>query len=216
MKKTDLKLGGLLTLFIILSGMLASAQFNPEAQKYLDDAVAQLHSGKGLKLKYTVSEVTNSSDLPFAEGVLYLLNEAYRLESDDMQVFFTGKEQWIYNTDAKELMIQSVDTSQMDDSNPISVLKKYNTGYKYDIEKETDEIIVINMVSQNQFNPYLLVTVKINKLKNEVVSLQMLMHDESALKIDLQYLNKNMVLDSAFFDFKDKGFEVSDTIDLRD
>ncbi len=215
MRKMNNKIPILLTLVLLGNITWLKAQFNPEAQTYLDKAVKVLHESSGLEMDYVISEVTATSDMPFSEGKLFIKSDLYKLVSDEMMVYFDGKEQWVYNVLDKEVMVQTMDTAQLDDSNPISVLKSYDKGYKYDIQKETNENVIINMVSQNQFNPYLLVTVKINKVKNEVTSITMLLRDESALRIDLTYVNKNKKLTDDFFNFKKSSYEVADTIDLR-
>lgn len=192
------------------------AQFNPESRAHLDQALEQLTQSSGVQLAYEVHQLTTNSENTISEGKLWMKGSLYRLENDEMMVLYDGVDQYIYRADDEELMIQKADTSMADESNPLSVLKSYKNGYKYDIKEENDSVIVINMISQSQFNPYLMVTVAVNKKKKEIVSLKMLLRDETALKIDLKYIEKNIKLPKLFFDFKQITVAVSDTIDLRD
>ncbi len=205
----------LLSLILLGNIYHLKAQFNPETQSYLDKAVAKLQGNSGIELAYDMNGGSTSEGLLLSEGKLWLKGDLYRLETEDMVVINDGKNQWVYRSDDQELMIQTVDTTQMDDTNPLAVVKNYHNGYQFDVQKETDSTIVVNMVSQDQFNPYLIVGLELNKHKNEIVSIKMLLRDETNIVIKLDYVNQDLKLKDTFFDFSRLNREVSDTIDLR-
>ncbi len=204
-------------LVLILAGILQlHAQFNPEVRVHLDDALDKLKSGKDIQLHYLVSDVTQKEAEVLSEGTVYMKGEKYKVLSEDFIVFYDGKDQYIYRPDDEEVMIQPLDTTALDENNPVSMLLSYKTGFKFDLKEETGEMMAINMVAQDPYSPYILITVKLNKQKKEFVSLQMLAKDESALRIDLHYETPGEKLNAAFFNFNAQGLTVKETVDLRE
>lgn len=206
----------LLTITLMAFAIQLNAQFNPEARGYLDDALAKLQSGDGIQMHYEVSEVTQNETEALSEGTVYMKGKLYRVESDDFMVFFDGKDQWIYRPDDQELMIQAPDTTNLDENNPVSMLTRYKTGFKFDVKEETENFVVVNMIAQDQYSPYIMVTVKLNKVKKEFVSLQMLMRDENAIRINLTYDETHKKYAASFFNFAALGLPVKETVDLRE
>lgn len=192
------------------------AQFNPEARAFLDDALEKLQGDEIIELEYSVNQIVQNEMEELSVGNVFMKGDLYKVISDEFLVIYDGTDQWIYRPDDEELMIQAPDSASVDESNPVNMLKSYKTGYKFDLKEETDSFVVINMVAQDPFSPYILVTVKLNKVKKEFVSLTMLMRDENALKINLTYKNSEERLDADLFNFNALGLPVIETVDLRE
>lgn len=203
-------------LMIFVGLIPLKAQFNPEVRSYLDDAMDKLKTSSGVQMHYRVNDVTHNQSEELAEGTVYMKGDLYRVESEEFMVVFDGTDQWIYRSADKELMIQSPDSSSLDENNPVNMLTSYKSGFKFDLKQETDSFVVVNMIAQDPYSPYIMVTVKLNKVKKEFVSLQMLAKDESAFRISLNYESSNKKFSETFFNFNALGLPVNETVDLRE
>lgn len=201
---------------LFIGSEIVFSQYNPDSRKHLDDALEKLQSNKGTKMEYSLFQIDFSGEEELSAGVVFMQNDNYKVVSEEFVVISNGVDQWIYRPEDKELMIQTPDSLEADESNPVNLLSSYKNGYKFDVQLENDKEILVNLIPEDSFSPYLLVTVRLNKVEKEFVSLKMTMKDESALRIDMKYVDKEISLDEDFFNFDKLGFEVLETIDLRE
>ena len=105
---------------------------DPKAMALLDKATAAFDSRKGLAADFiiTVENVRESTKKESLSGKVWLKGEKFKLFVKEVETYFDGKTQSVYMKEDNEVTISTPDAKELEEINPLLLIKSYRKGYK--------------------------------------------------------------------------------------
>lgn len=151
----------LLTLLLTALGFSAIAQFDPSAQKYLDDLAQTVQNAPGLSISFDakISSLEEPNEVNNGKGKLLLKQNYHKLEIGDQETYGDGINQWIFFPDEKEVTIQPIEE---DEITPASIFTIYKKGYRFRLLGENDNKVIVELSPEDQASSYVRITLYID------------------------------------------------------
>lgn len=151
----------LLTFLLLAFSFSAFSQFNPEAEKYLDDLANTVKSADGLIINFNakVTNIAGEEEVNNEEGKLLLKQNFHKLEIGGQETYGDGENQWIFFPDEQEVTIQPLEEGEI---TPASIFTIYKEGYRFRIILETDDKVAIELSPEDRESSYVRITLYIN------------------------------------------------------
>tara|TARA_B100001057_G_scaffold396841_1_gene406777 strand:+ start:4013 stop:4630 length:618 start_codon:yes stop_codon:yes gene_type:complete len=185
-----------------------------KAKSILDQLSDKTKSYTSIEAKFTNTFSSTITDINESQsGILYLKDNAYRLEMEAQIIICDGETNWIYFADENEVNITEIDDEE-NELNPSQIFTIYENGYKYKFVREYGNNYHIDLFPEES-GPFTKVELFINKSKMQISSFTMIDKQGSHFKyvIDAFVTNKEMKDD--FFMFNTIDYPDIDVIDLR-
>ncbi len=207
-----------LLLSFFLFNVLSAQIVDKKAEAILEAVSKKAKSYSTIKITFTyVMENKKENIHETIDGVLYSKGDKYRLHFMGQIVYCNGKTIWVYNADAEEVQITSVDPND-EQSNPTKLLTSYDKSYKSKLVKEKSEngvmIQTIDLVPLKG-KSYYKIRLKINKIKKQISKVEVYEKNNTIFTYIVKSFTPNLkILDSKFVFNKSKYPDV-EVIDLR-
>lgn len=146
------------------------------------------------------------------EGVLYIKENAYRLEMEAQTIISDGETNWIYLKDDQEVNI--TDSDEEEDFNPSKIFTIYENDYKFKFIKEEAQKYYIELYPKTE-GMFSKMEMVISKTKMEVQSLTMFDKNNSQYSYLISKFITNQEFNKGFFQFNTSDNPDVDVIDLR-
>lgn len=209
----------LITLFLLLSVKVLSAQYDPKALEILEamsDKYKNLTSFAA-NLTSSLTNETDGIDEKFT-GKITVKGDKFKLEIEDQEIINNGTTVWTYLPSAKEVNIDNVDPDT-DEMNPSRFYIMYKKGYKYlYLEDQTDGGVlceVVDLVPEKKDAQYFKIRMNINKKDKSIQSWTMFDKSGNRYKYSISKFQPNVKVDDSFFIFDPKKYPGVEVIDLR-
>ena len=122
-------------IFILLIAVtLVHGQKDEAAEPYLDKISTDLAPDHAIHINFDyIRQDLQSETQVEGSGSLVLMGEMYKMELDEVMVFFNGKKQYSLNKEVEEVYISIPDPDDKDFlfSQPIKLLRNYKEEFKY-------------------------------------------------------------------------------------
>jgi len=144
-----------------------SAQFDPSAQKYLDQLADAVKSAEGLVISFeaTVSSISDEEQVNNGVGKLLLKQNYHKLKIADSESYGDGDTQWLYYPEDDEVTIQQVEENEI---TPASIFTIYKEGYRFRLLEEKEATVVVELSPERHESSYVRVTLYINTAKQQL------------------------------------------------
>ena len=128
---------------------------DPKALALLDKAAVAFDSRRGLSADFviTLESVRESAKKDSYPGKVWLKGEKFKLLVKDIETYFDGKTQSVYMKEANEVTISMPDAKELEEINPVMLIKSYRKGYKMQfvesIQTNGKSLDVIDLYPEN-------------------------------------------------------------------
>ena len=152
-----------------------------------------------------------------ATGHLTMKGQKFSLQSDDVSVFFDGKTQWIYMPNADEVSITEPDEKEINDINPIAVLRDFKTEstVRYINKTSSNGVYCIEMVSKDLKSDVEKVELGLNKANDNIVYINQFNRNGGTMSLRLDNLKKGIITSDKMFVFDKSKYPNVEINDLR-
>ncbi|MDD2328153.1 MAG: LolA-like putative outer membrane lipoprotein chaperone [bacterium] len=117
----------LATLFVAL---LAHSQQSAEARALLDKSYAAFETSKGIHLTFRATTTgSDGSEQMAMEGTAYIRGNKFKLETNEMDIWFDGTTQWVLMKEINEVNISNPTSEEITAVSPLALLGIYRNGY---------------------------------------------------------------------------------------
>lgn len=215
MKKRSLS-----TFMLLLTITLCAAQNGNESSAILDKTYANFKASEGIRLSFTTSSL-DKSDNPFGtqKGEAYIKGDKFKLEMEEMDVWFNGKTQWILIKEVNEVNISEPTGQEIASISPLALLSIYRNGYTL----EAPAIETVNGKSAYQItmkptgnNPdFTSVIASVDRTSHALLQVVLNFPNGTKTQIDITKYNANYQFSDAEFSFDEGKHPGVEIVDLR-
>ena len=115
---------------LLITLMVHAQQPSTEAKTLLDKTYASFQASKGIRLTFRAATLdSDDSELTAMEGTAFIKADKFRLETDQMDVWFDGSTQWVFMKEVNEVNISSPTRDEITAVSPLALLGIYRNGY---------------------------------------------------------------------------------------
>jgi len=209
------------TCFSASSQNLPYSEVDPKAKGILDKVSAKTKAYTTIEADFAfILENKQSNVKDSQKGKIWIKGNKYKVDMAKAQTFFDGKTLYTYMKDANEVNISEPDLNDDNTLNPAKIFTIYESGYKvrYISEKfeETRALHEIELYPKDLKKDFSKITLKIDKTKNELYSMQRFGKDGNIYTIKVLTMTTDQAMTDAMFTFDKTKFPKVEIIDLRD
>ena len=156
------------------------------------------------------------------KGAIWIKGARYKLDIKNQVVFCDSITTWTYLKDANEVQINKVDpSSDKGNLSPATIFTFYEKGFKsHFIDEEKVNMVLCECIELYPKHPekekYHTLRLFIDKLKNQLVQITVLMKDGTTQTYAVDKFNPNTSLTEATFTFDAKSYPGVEIEDLRE
>lgn len=200
--------------------LTAIAQDSAQSRGILDKTHSDYMSSDGIKLSFTstIGEI-GSKELDTQKGEAFIKGNKFRLEMNEMDIWFDGTTQWVLLKNVKEVNISDPTESELTTVSPLALLGIYKEGYslKAAVSKTVNNrnVYQIDMTPITTNNDIKSISVAIDKLNNQLVQVILTTSNNILTKIDITDYNDNFKFNDSEFIFNKNNHPGVEIIDLR-
>ena len=131
---------------LLLSVIAANAQNegreiiqDPAAEPFLEQISSLFNPGSALQLEFRYEVETPDPPSKVADnGSIIIKGDKYKLSTEDGEMYFNGKNLWVYNKSAAEVYKSVPEGESMDEMllSPFRLIKEYRKYYKYSLKND--------------------------------------------------------------------------------
>lgn len=198
-------IGILIAIFLVGN---AFGQDEAKAKAILDKVSAKTNAYKSIILSFDLTITGPNIEGSISEsGKAYLEGDKYKVELKDQDIYCDGVTLSTHLKDDKECYNSKVADSKGDGTiMPSELLTIWENGYKYAYIKETTykgvEVHHINLFPKDPAkSKFTAIILKIDREKNEVISVLIKGKDGNNMRYDLTKFEKNVTIPSSTFVF---------------
>jgi outer membrane lipoprotein carrier protein len=197
-------------LSLLIALLLIGSAFGQDdkAKAILDKVSAKTNAYKSVIISFDLTITGPSMDSPITEsGKAFLEGDKYKVELADQDIYCDGVTMSTHLKVDKECYSSKVAEAEAEDMiMPSELLTIWEDGYKYQYIKETTyKGVAVHHINLFPKDPakskFTAIILKIDKEKNEVVSVLIKGKDGMNMKYDLTKLEKNVAIPASTFVF---------------
>lgn len=211
----------LASILLVLSVSLAAiAQDSPQSRAMLDKLYSAYMTSGGVKLTFTTSiGEAGAKVYESQKGDAFIKGIKFRLETNEMNIWFDGTTQWVLLKDVNEVNVSNPTESELATVSPLAMLGIYKNGYslKAPVAKTVDnkKVQTIEMTPVSENRDIKSITVAIDVTKNQLVQIILITRNDLLTKIDIADYNDNFKFDDSEFIFSKSKHPGVEIVDLR-
>ena len=153
------------------------------------------------------------------EGTAFIKADKFRLETDQMDVWFDGSTQWVFMKEVNEVNISSPTRDEITAVSPLALLGIYRNGYiltapvnKHINNKQVKSISMVPTIGNMEYKEVVAV---IDQKSHTLVQVTLTMRNGTKQRIDISDYNANHNFSDGEFRFDKNGYPNVEIIDLR-
>lgn len=198
---------------LLLVPLVAMAQFDPSAQKYLDQLSEAVQTGDGLEITFeaNVTNLEGKEEVSNEEGTLLLKQDYHKLEIGGTETYGDGQNQWVYFPEEQEVTIQPIEEGEL---TPASIFTIYKEGYRFRLLSEVTDKVVVELSPNGIASNYVRITLYIDITKQQLDAFAAQGKNGMITSVNITQWAKKTVLDSDV-KFDTEKHPDLDIIDLR-
>jgi outer membrane lipoprotein-sorting protein len=208
----------------LLSVLLASGQVFSQSQNaaraLLDKAYSTFEASGGVAFSFKSVITGQQGDFVARQsGEACIKGDKFKFVTEDMDIWFDGKTQWILMKEVNEVNVSAPTASEIEAISPLALLSGYRNGFtlKAPASKTIHgrSALLVDMIPVNQNPDFTSITAAIDKESGNIVQITLFMTDGTKNVIDISGYNTNHRFDDALFGFDKNAYPGVEVIDLR-
>lgn len=196
---------------------------DPKAKHILDELSKKTKSYKTISSEYIFTIFNkDKKQVEKQTGKVIVKGNMFKLEIPGNTIVSNGKKIWAHNKDANEVTIKNFDPNNDDQLNPSKIFTMYESGFKYKyLNDEKVNTAVCNVIAlypsvKPEKKKFHTVKLFVDKTKNQVAKMVMLMKDGSSQSYEIKKFTPNTDIQDNIFVFDLKPFKADQITDETD
>ncbi len=178
------------------------------ASQIIDRCAANVNKAASLNVDFVISASGQTSKCS-----MVISKERFRLNAEDMIVWYNGTTQWTYQPSSKELSITEPLVEELLETNPFAILNYYNQAYT--CRRLSDSEPQVELVAKSKHSAVRKAVVFIDSKTYMPTKLIVTLRNGNTFTVKITSVKVGTTLDIAFFQFDKTKYQVSETNDLR-
>ena len=205
---------------VLFIASLLSAQSSKEAKEILDKTYSRLTESKGIELSFkTTTREADGREYEPQAGKAYIKGDKFRLEIEEMTIWFNGTTQWVFLNDLNEVNISNPDKDELIAISPTSILGIYRENFtlRAPLSKMPNGrgLYFIEMTPDDDNREIISISISIDKNSYNPVEIILTMKGGMQNSIDItKYASGNNFADDEF-EFEESKYPEVEIVDLR-
>ena len=136
-------------LFPLLGYHFSMSQYDPRAKKIMEQVSRKYLSLESYRVTFRqdIVRIKDQTIIDSTEGEITVKGEQYSLDIGQQKIFNNGTKIWNYSKDLNEVYVSDYDPEAINSlEHPSAILKMYSQGFKYRLEKLSENIKKFNVV----------------------------------------------------------------------
>lgn len=210
----------ILTIVALLFTLLIYAQQSTEARALLDNTYRSFEASKGIRLTFRAATIgPDGSEQMSMNGTAFIRGNKFRLETNEMDIWFDGATQWVLMKEVNEVNISSPTAEEITSVSPLALLGIYRDGYTLSAPKEKihngKSLTMIRMLPAVGISAYSEVDALIDSNKQTLVQVTLTLRNGTKQRIAITDYNANHNYSDTEFRFDKTRYPNVEIIDLR-
>jgi outer membrane lipoprotein carrier protein len=212
----------IITSIFIAITILSFSQQDPEAKKILDDFTSKSKSYKAYSANYTlITENHQNGEHSENKGTFIVKGNKYKMEINNTQIFFDGKDIYNYTKASNEVSIVKPNKKNedllLDDPSKLFYIytKEYKSRYLGETSANNKSCFEIDLYPNDLKKKYSIIKLLIDKEKLELVSAKAIMKSGIDYTVSIDSFNGKAVVTEKDFNFDIKAYKGIEVVDLR-
>lgn len=205
--------------FFCLAVSVVSAQ-TMTPQETMERAAAAFREAKGIQVEFAAQAFSRKKELQAAStGVIRVMNQKFKLETDGAVTWFDGSTQWSYLPGVNEVNISQPSLEELQMLNPYSFFSLYKNGYQLQFGKRKmykgkaiSELILTASDKKKSLQQFILYIAK-DSFQPSFISVQQ--SGGESLHIDIMTYRTKQSFPDRMFVFDKQAYPGVEVIDLR-
>lgn len=195
------------------------AQQNPKAIQVLDKAREVYQKSNSVFADFDIAIYQKNKVVSNEKGTIKMKGNKFRVSTDDAELWFDGKNQWVLPNGAEEVSLSAPSEAEQDAVNPASLFQIYNKGFncKYVSAKLINGkmVEIIDLIPSRPKQDVSKITVNVDQ-KSSVLTLIFIQNKNgNHQKINITNYKSGMNYTDNQFVFNPKQYPKVDVVDLR-
>ena len=206
-----------ITILLLLSTIISSAQSDPEATRVLDRLSETALAAPSVSMKFdavTVDQLEGYTDT--VPGSILLSGDRYRLDLVDNIIWFNGETSWNYLPAEKEVTITRPDKG--DDSfmsRPSSIFTLYREEYKSRLLEENNSNYIIDLYPEDLTSDMIRIRLTVSKPALNLKALEYKNKNGLTITLHVKEYDLKQKPDPSSFTFQPSRHKGVEIIDMR-
>ncbi len=210
----------ILTIVALLFTLLIYAQQSTEARALLDNTYRSFEASKGIRLTFRAATIgSDGSEQMSMNGTAFIRGNKFRLETNEMDIWFDGATQWVLMKEVNEVNISNPTAEEITSVSPLALLGIYRNGYILSAPKEKihngKSLAMIRMLPAVGTSVYSEVDALIDSNKQTLVQVTLTLRNGTKQRITITDYNANHNYSDTEFRFDKTRYPNVEIIDLR-
>jgi outer membrane lipoprotein-sorting protein len=206
---------------MVLGVGAAYAQYDPEALKVLDKVSKKYEAMGSFSADFTNQLVNDAANTNIEmEGKFSRSGRKFRLEWNGQEYMSDGSTLWVYQPDAQEVYISSLEDEMNDDFNPSEIHNLYRKGFKYLLKGEQSingkAHHLIDLVPEKaQETNFFKIQMAVNKADMTISNFTLYEKNGTRYVFNIKNLNAGANIPDSQFSFDKKKYPGVTVVDTR-
>jgi len=210
----------ILTIVALLFTLLIYAQQSAEARALLDNTYRSFEASKGIRLTFSAATIgPDGSEQMSMNGTAFIRGNKFRLETNEMDIWFDGATQWVLMKEVNEVNISNPTAEEITSVSPLALLGIYRNGYTLSAPKKKNHngksLAMISMLPAAGTSVYSEVDAWIDSNKQTLVQVTLTLRNGTKQRITITDYNANHNYSDTEFRFDKTRYPNVEIIDLR-
>lgn len=215
-----MKKRNILTTIALLITLLVHAQSSNEASVLLNKTYNLFEASKGIKLNFRAATLdTNGSEQMAMDGTAFIKGNKFRLETDQLDIWFDGATQWVLMKEVDEVNISTPTGEELTAVSPLALLGIYRNGYTLSapVAKTVKgkKLQMVKMVPANHTGDYTEVEAYINPNNHTLAQAVLTLRNGTKQLVEISNYNANHNFADTEFRFNKALHPKVEIVDLR-
>jgi len=214
-----MKFSTILSIVFCLFVFESFAQQNPKAIQVLDKAREVYQKSNSVFADFEIAIYQKNKIVSNEKGTIKMKGNKFRVSTDDAELWFDGKNQWILPNGTEEVSLSAPTEAEQDAVNPASLFQIYHKGFnsKYVSAKLVNGkmVDIIDLIPSRPKQDITKITVNVDQ-KSSVLTLIFIQNKNgNHQKINITNYKSGMNYTDNQFVFNSKQFPKVEVVDLR-
>lgn len=195
------------------------AQQNPKAVLAMDKAREAFVKSGSISADFEAHIYQKGKETGVQKGTIKMKGAKYRVNTDEADIWFDGKNQWVLPAGTDEVSLSAPSESEMEVLNPSAMFQIYNKGYRcnYVATKVVNgtSVDIIDLIPVKAKHDITKITLNIDQKRSVLTLISIQNKNGNSQKINITNYKSGMNYQDNVFVFNAKQYPKVEVVDVR-
>ena len=187
-----------------------------KATELLDKVVAKYNASKGISARFSIENKNAQNQVSGrTSGTLKMQGQCFTLKSQDMMIWYDGKNQWAFMPSSNEVNLSIPSRDEIQEVNPYMILKSYKKEFKSLYKGKSNGLERVELIPLQKNVGIKNILLEIDVTRLYPVSIVVFNSNKTSLNIHVTEYQTGLNFKNSEFVFDERQFPEAEIIDLR-